>query len=52
MLMGFVPPCMYGFLVVRSISAYFYIYDWRHVLQRDLLGQNRLNTFPPEQYPN
>ena len=37
---------MYG------IRACLYIYDWRHVLQRDLLGQHRLNTFPPEEKNN
>ena len=37
---------MYG------IGARLYIYDWRHVLQRDLLGQHRLNTFPPEEKNN
>ena len=32
-----------------NLCAYLYIYDWRHVLQLDLLGQNCLHTFPSEQ---
>ena len=42
MRIGFVLPQMSG------IGACLYIYDWRHVLQRDLLGQHRLDTFPSE----
>ena len=32
-----------------NLCACLYIYDWRHVLQLDLLGQNCLHTFPSEQ---
>ena len=32
-----------------NLCACLYIYDWRHVLQLDLLGQNCLYTFPSEQ---
>ena len=32
-----------------NLCACLYIYDWCHVLQLDLLGQNCLHTFPSEQ---